>query len=37
MRIDSHVHRDHARVVAQILFGKWLIDIGYPTLGCELR
>jgi len=27
MRIDSPVHREEARVVAQIHFGKWLIDI----------
>jgi hypothetical protein len=30
MRIDSLLHRDEARVVAQIHFSKRLIDNRYP-------
>src|SRR4029077_12929496 len=36
MRIDSLLHRDEARVVAQIHFSKRLIDNRYQTIGGEL-
>src|SRR4029077_18635053 len=36
MRIDSLLHRDEARVVAQIHFSKRLIDNRHQTIGGEL-